>query len=44
MSAFAYTENGKAVSGMGAEFRDLDNDGFQTFGTPLPNWKPFPVP
>jgi len=23
----AYTENGKAVSGMGAEFRDLDNDG-----------------
>ena len=23
----AYSENGKAVSGMGAEFRDLDNDG-----------------
>ena len=23
----AYTETGKAVSGMGAEFRDLDNDG-----------------
>ena len=23
----AYTENGKTVSGMGAEFRDLDNDG-----------------
>lgn len=23
----AYTENGKAISGMGAEFRDLDNDG-----------------
>ena len=24
----AYSENGKAVSGMGAEFRDLDNDGW----------------
>jgi len=23
----AYSENGKAISGMGAEFRDLDNDG-----------------
>ncbi len=26
-SGVAYTESGKAVSGMGAEFRDLDNDG-----------------
>ena len=27
VAGVAYTENGKAVAGMGAEFRDLDNDG-----------------
>ena len=27
VSGVAYTENGKVVAGMGADFRDLDNDG-----------------
>lgn len=27
VAGVAYTENGKVVAGMGAEFRDLDNDG-----------------
>ncbi len=27
VSGVAYTDNGKAVAGMGADFRDLDNDG-----------------
>ena len=41
----AYNENGKTVAGMGAEFRDLDNDGrpeiFQTamFGDSFPLYK-----
>ncbi len=45
VAGVAYTENGKVVAGMGAEFRDLDNDGkpdiFHTamFGDTFPLYK-----
>jgi enediyne biosynthesis protein E4 len=45
VSGVAYTDNGKAVAGMGADFRDLDNDGkpdiFHTamFGDTFPLYK-----
>jgi len=39
----AFNENGKAISSMGAEFRDLDNDGFEDlFITALAN-ETFPL-
>jgi len=39
----AYTENGKAVSGMGAEFRDLDNDGFPDIWHTATELETFPL-
>jgi hypothetical protein len=45
VSGVAYTDNGKVVAGMGADFRDLDNDGkpdiFHTamFGNTFPLYK-----
>jgi hypothetical protein len=39
----AYTENGKAVSGMGAEFRDLDNDGLPDIWHTATELETFPL-
>ena len=39
----AYSENGKAVSGMGAEFRDLDNDGFPDIWHTATELETFPL-
>ena len=39
----AYSENGKAVSGMGAEFRDLDNDGLPDIWHTATELETFPL-
>ena len=39
----AYTDNGKAVSGMGAEFRDLDNDGLPDIWHTATELETFPL-
>ena len=39
----AYAENGKAVSGMGAEFRDLDNDGLPDIWHTATELETFPL-
>jgi hypothetical protein len=39
----AYSENGKAISGMGAEFRDLDNDGFPDIWHTATELETFPL-
>jgi enediyne biosynthesis protein E4 len=39
----AYSENGKAVSGMGAEFRDLDNDGMPDIWHTATELETFPL-
>ncbi|HWR54726.1 MAG TPA: CRTAC1 family protein [Bryobacteraceae bacterium] len=39
----AYTEAGKAVSGMGAEFRDLDNDGLPDIWHTATEMETFPL-
>src|SRR6266513_1478736 len=39
----AYSENGKAVSGMGAEFRDLDNDGLPDIWQTATELETFPL-
>jgi enediyne biosynthesis protein E4 len=39
----AYPENGKAVSGMGAEFRDLDNDGLPDIWHTATELETFPL-
>jgi len=39
----AYSENGKAVSGMGAEFRDLDNDGLPEIWHTATELETFPL-
>ncbi len=39
----AYSEDGKAVSGMGAEFRDLDNDGFPDIWHTATELETFPL-
>lgn len=39
----AYAENGKAVSGMGAEFRDLDNDGLPEIWHTATELETFPM-
>jgi hypothetical protein len=39
----AYSDNGKAVSGMGAEFRDLDNDGLPDIWHTATELETFPL-
>jgi hypothetical protein len=39
----AYSENGKAISGMGAEFRDLDNDGLPDIWHTATELETFPL-
>ena len=39
----AYSENGKAVSGMGAEFRDMDNDGLPDIWHTATELETFPL-
>ena len=42
-SGVAYSETGKAVSGMGAEFRDLDNDGLPDIWHTATELETFPL-
>jgi len=42
-SGVAYAESGKAVSGMGAEFRDLDNDGLPDIWHTATELETFPL-